>query len=228
MESLTPLPEPVADPVYELRIYRIAAGRARDMEARVQGDFRTLFPKHGIRPLACWSTMVSPVSPSFIYLTGWPGMELRNAGWAGFYGDPEWADVRARTNAGSELVESYEIVFLRALLPWNAEPGQVAFSELVIQNTAVGKGVAVAAELAEHTLPALSAAGARIHGAFDLLSGRLLPAVALFIGWDSLDQRDKALAKLDARCNALRAAGSSVLLDRAEQHLLRPLEVDWA
>lgn len=228
MESLTLLPEPAADPIHELRIYRVAAGRARDMEARVQSDFRTLFPKHGIHPLACWSTVVSPVSPSFVYLTGWPGMEQRNAGWAGFYGDPEWAEVRARTNAGSELVESYEIMFVRPLSPWNGGVGQAAFSEMIIQNTAVGKGVAVAAELTEHTLPLLTAEGARVHGAFDLLSGRLLPAVALFVGWDSLDQRGAALTKLDERCNALRDAGSPVLLDRAEQHLLRPLEVDWA
>lgn len=232
MESSTKLPESALDladdPFCELRIYRVAAGRAHDMEARVTGDLCTLFPKNGIRPLASWSTLVSPVAPAFVYLTSWRNMNQRSASWAGFYRDPEWAEVRARTNAGSELVENYEIMFVRALSPWTGGVAQAAFSELIIQNTAVGKGVAVAAELAEYTFPALSAEGARVHGAFDLLSGRLLPAVALFVGWDSLDQRSHALTKLDGRCNALRAVGSPVLLDRAEQHLLRPLEVDWA
>jgi NIPSNAP len=211
-----------------LRIYRVAAGRARDMEARVQGDLRTLFPKHGIRPLASWSTMVSPVSPAFVYLTPWRNMNERSASWAGFYSDSEWTEVRTRTNGASELVESYEIMFVRALTPWAGEVGGAAFSELIIQTTAIGKTMAVIAELNEHTIPALTAEGARVHGVFDLISGRALPALAMFVGWDSLEQRAAALTSLDVRCNELRATGSPMLLDRAEQHLLRPVEVNWA
>jgi hypothetical protein len=198
------------------------------MEARVQGDLRTLFPKHGIRPLASWSTMVSPVSPAFVYLTPWRNMNQRSASWAGFYSDPRWAEVRTRTNAGSELVESYEILFVRALTPWAGDMEGSAFSELIIQTSAIGKTLAVATELIEHTVPALTAEGARVHGVFDLMSGRPLPAQAMLIGWDSLKQRAAALAKLDERCNSMRASGNHVLLDRAEQHLLRHVEVDWA
>jgi hypothetical protein len=172
--------------------------------------------------------MVSPVSPALVYLTPWRNMNQRSASWAGFYSDPEWAEVRTRTNAGSELVESYEIMFVRALTPWVGDVSGAAFSELIVQTTAIGKTVAVAAELNACTVPALRAEGARIHGVFDLMTGRPLPALAMFVGWDSLDQRAAALAKLDERSNALRAAGTAVLLDRAEQHLLRPVEVDWA
>jgi hypothetical protein len=228
MEDSTPLPELDADPIHELRIYRVAAGRARDMEARVQADLRTLFPKHGIRPLASWSTLVSPVSPAFVYLTPWPDMNQRSASWAGFYSDPEWRDVRARTNGGSELVESFEIMFVRALTPWTGAVERSAFSELIIQTTAIGKTSAVTAELIDHTIPALAAEGAQVHGVFDLISGRPLPALAMFVGWNSLDQRAAALAKLDARSLAARAANKAVLLDRAEQHLLRHVAVDWA
>jgi hypothetical protein len=216
------------DPFCELRIYRVAAGRTLDMEARVQGDLRSLFPKHGIRPLASWSTKVSPVSPAFVYLTPWRNMSQRSASWAGFYSDPEWAEVRTRTNAGSELVESYEIMFVRALTPWVGDVSGAAFSELIVQSTAIGKTPAIMAELAEHTVPALTAEGARVHGVFDLMSGRPLPALAMFVGWDSLEQRAAAQVKLDERSSALRSTGGSVLLDRAEQHLLRHVEVDWA
>jgi hypothetical protein len=227
-ESSTLLPELADDPFCELRVYRVAAGRARDMEARVQGDLRTLFPKHGIRPLAGWSTLVSPVSPAYVYLTPWRNMNQRSAAWAGFYSDPEWVELRTRTNAGSELVESYEIMFVRALRPWAGEVGGTAFSELIIQTTAIGKTLAVMAELNEHTVPTLTGEGARVQGVFDLMTGRPLPTLAMFVGWDSLEQRAAALASLDARSNALRATGTAVLLDRAEQHLLRPVEVDWA
>jgi hypothetical protein len=197
------------------------------MEARVQGDLRTLFARHGIRPLAGWFTMVSPVSPAFVYLTPWRNMNLRSASWAGFYGDPEWAEVRHRTNSGSELVESYEIMFLRTVTPWVDKVKNAAFSELIIQTTAIGKTGAVVAELRDYAIPALATAGARVHGTFDIMSGRSLPAIAVFVGWDSLEQRGGAMAKLDERLQAVRATGNDVLLERSEQHLLRAVEVDW-
>jgi NIPSNAP len=216
------------DPFCELRIYRVAAGRLHDMESRVRNDLRTLFPKHGIRPLAGWLTTVSPVSPAYVYVTPWRNMNERSAAWAGFYGDPEWAEVRTRTNAGNELVESYEIMFLRAVTPWSDAPALPAFSELIIQSTAVGKSSAVVAELNEAVLPILTGEGAHIMGVFDMMSGRPLPALVFLLGWDSLDQRSAAMTKLDHRTSAARAAGSPVLLDRAEQHLLRGVPVDWA
>jgi hypothetical protein len=61
-----------------------------------------------------------------------------------------------------------------------------------------------------------------------MMSGRPLPSLAFLVGWDSLEQRSAALAKLDARSQAGRASGGPVLLERAEQHLMRHLPVDWA
>lgn len=217
-----------ADPFCELRIYRVAAGRALDMEARVQGDLRTLFARHGIRPLACWSTLVSPASPAFVYLTPWRNMNERSASWAGFYSDPDWAEVRARTNSGSELVESYEVMFVRAIVPWAEPAAAPAISELIFQSYAIGRTGAVTEELNRHTAPMLESAGARVHGIFDMISGRSLPTLAIFAGWDSLEQRSTAFARLDERANSRRASGAPVLLDRAEQHLMRYLAVDWA
>jgi hypothetical protein len=221
-------PDLADDPFFELRIYRVAAGRARDMEARVQGELNTLFPKHGIRPLAGWSTVVSPISPAFIYVTPWRNMNERSAAWAGFYSDPLWAEVRNRTNNGSELVESYEIMFLRALTAWVGEEERPTFTELVIQNCAIGKTMAVTAELYGQMLPILAREGAHVHGIFDMISGRPMPTLVHIIGWNSLDQRAAAFEKLDERSNAKRAAGDGTLLDRAEQHLMKNVPVNWA
>jgi NIPSNAP len=228
MEGSTKLPDLADDPFCELRIYRVAAGRALDMEARVKGELNTLFPNHGIRPLASWTTMVSPVSPAFIYIMPWRNMNERSAAWAGFYTDPHWAEVRNRTNAGSELVESYEIMFVRAVTPWVGEVERPAFSELIIQNCTIGKIMAVTAELKDHYVPLLTGEGARVHGIFDMMSGRPLPTLATFIGWESLEQRTAAIAKFEKHLNDSRAAGEPVLLDRAEQHLMRHVAVDWA
>ncbi|MEY4502542.1 MAG: hypothetical protein RIS52_2432 [Pseudomonadota bacterium] len=221
-------PDLTSDSFCELRVYRVAAGRAREMEARVQQDLRTLFPKHGIRPHAGWSTIVSPVSPAYVYLTPWRTMEDRSTSWAHFYSDPEWAEVRARTNAGAELVESYEVMFVRAVSPWVAKADGLAFVELVIQATAIGKTAAVLAELDDHVLPTLKAAGAHVFGIFDMISGRALPAQVSIIGWESLEQRSAVNAQLQARANAIRGAGLASLFGRAEHHLMTDVPVDWA
>lgn len=232
MAGATKLPDPASDPgddpFCELRIYRVAAGRALDMESRVQGDLRALFAKHGIRPHAGWSTVVSPVAPAFIYLTPWQNMNQRSASWAGFYSDPGWAEVRGRTNGSSELVESYEILFVRAIMPWRGGAETAVFSELIIQSCAIGKTVAVTAELNQHTVPIIAGEGAQVHGVFDMMSGRPLPTLVMLVGWDSLEQRSAALARLDERAQANRAAGNPVLLERAEQHLMRHVPVAWA
>jgi NIPSNAP len=227
-EGSTKLPDIADDPFWELRIYRVAAGRSRDMAARVQGDLRTLFPKHGIRPAAGWLTTVSPVAPAYVYVTPWRSMSERSKAWAGFYSDPEWAEVRTRSNAGSELVENYEIMFVRAVNPWSDVPAQLAFCELIIQSTAVGKSDAVLAELNDAVLPILKGEGAHVHGVFDMMSGRPMPALIFLLGWNGLDQRAAAFEKLDARSNAARLSGNPVLLDRSEQHLLQHMPVDWA
>jgi NIPSNAP len=219
----TRLPDLADDPFCEMRIYSVAAGRVRDMESRVQGYLKTLFPKHGIRPLAGWSTMVSSVSPAFVYVTPWRNMNERSKSWAGFYSDPEWADVRSRTNAGSELVESFEVMFLRAVVPWLAPTGASTFYELMIQSTAIGKGASVLVNLTARVLPILQRDGARVQGVFEIMSGRPLPALVFVLGWDSLEQRSITLSKLDAQ-----SAGETPLFLRAEHHLMRHVPVDWA
>ena len=88
--------------------------------------------------------------------------------------------------------------------------------------------MAVTAELNQHTVPILAGEGARVHGVFDMMSGRPLPSLVFLLGWDSHEQRAAAMTRLDERAQANRAAGNPVLFDRAEQHLMRHLPVDWA
>ena len=101
--------------IFELRFYKIAHGREGDMLARVQQDWNVLFPRHGIRPLGCWTAVSAKTLPMFVYITPFKDMADREACWAGFYGDTDWHEARTRTNAGSELVERYDICFVRGL-----------------------------------------------------------------------------------------------------------------
>jgi hypothetical protein len=173
--------------------------------------------------------IAGPASPLFVYLTPWRHMMERSKCWAGFYSDPAWAEARTRTNAGSELVESYEIMFLRAVRDWAPTPtADCPIVEMVIQSVTIGQAPAVREEVLHTTVPTLEAAGATVLGAYDILSGRPLPSMVFFIGWQDMEQRAAALSQLDQRLNAPRAGGKTQLLGRAEQYLMRSVPVDWA
>lgn len=220
------------DPIYELRLYQVAPGRMRHMEARVQQDLSTIFPRHGIRPVGGWRVVAGPNAPLYIYLTPFRHMQQRTEAWAGFYADPAWAECRNRTNGGSELVQRYDILLLRAIAGWDNEAavadGEPApLMEMVMQQVAVGQTMAVRAELLEGSLPVLREAGATVHGVFEVMSGGAMPAVVTFVGWRDLEQRELAMAALDQRQLALRDAGKQPLLERGDQHLMRSVPVRW-
>lgn len=220
------------DPIYELRLYQVAPGRMPDMEARVQNDLKTIFPRHGIVPLGGWKAIAGPDAPVYVYLTPFRHMQQRSEAWAGFYADPAWSECRARTNAGSELVPRYDILFLRAITEWQSEPVVAAgedapLMEMIMQDVAVGQAMAVRSEILEATVPALRAAGATVHGVFDMMSGPSMPNVVFFVGWTSLEQREQAMAALDLRLVAARKAGKVPLYERANQYLMRPVAVNW-
>ena len=222
------------DPIYELRLYSVASGRLRDMESRAQKDLCTLFPRHGVRPLGTWSVVAGPTAPLFVYLTPWRHMQQRTQSWAGFYGDPAWAEARTRTNAGGELVERYEILLLRAVTDWEPSPSGSGNSsaaplvEMVIQSVAIGQTAAVRNEILQSTVPALRASGANVHGVFDVMSGRPLPSTVFFISWQNMEQRSQALEALDLKAIETRADGKVPLMERGDQYLMRPVPVDWA
>ena len=220
------------DPIYELRLYKVAPGRISHMEERVQQDLCTTFPRHGIRPVGGWRVVAGPNAPLYIYLTPFRHMQERSDAWAGFYSDPAWAECRTRTNAGSELVQRYDILFVRAISGWTPEAAVAAghpapLMEMVIQEVAVGQTVAVRAEVLEGSLPALRDAGASVHGVFEVMSGGAMPAIVMFLGWTSIEQRELAMAALDARQLSLRAAGRPALLERSDQYLMRTVPVEW-
>ncbi|KJS09613.1 MAG: hypothetical protein VR73_01785 [Gammaproteobacteria bacterium BRH_c0] len=222
------------DRIYELRFYNVAPGRDADMRSRVQNDLAWLFPRHGIRPIAGWSAISAQSLPMFIYITQWRNMIERNRHWAGFYADPDWQEVRNRTNRGSELVEDYEIFFLREMSPWLqlASTGN-ELDELVIHHTLVGKGLAVANALRERELPALEKNGARVQGAFDVMSGCRLPAAITVLRWQDFAARREAerLLSSDQQLQQARASDRELfnanLIGHSSSFLLEPVPVDW-
>jgi hypothetical protein len=220
--------------IFELRFYNVAPGRDADMRARAQNDLKWLFPRHGVRPLACWSAIAAPSLPLFVYITPFKDMNERNQCWGGFYSDPDWQEVRNRTNAGSELVEHFEIYFVRALSTWQPKaPSDGTLDEILFQRTLVGKSLASSQALIDSETAALERAGASVMGHFDVISGRTLPSAVSFLQWQDWQARrtaEQALEKDDvllAKRDAERKLYGQTLIERKGSYLLEPVTVAW-
>lgn len=181
-----------ADAFHELRIYSVEPGRTADMLDRVQGPLKVLFGRHGIRVQGDWTAAAGPGCPAYIYLMRWESWAQRETAWGGFYADPQWHDVRTRTNRGTELVERYELHFLREAAPWVAAPQHITCRELVVARCNVGASRAAHELMCADIPAALAPSGGVLLGAFEFITGVDLPRFALWVGWRDFASRQQA------------------------------------
>src|ERR1700748_1582742 len=99
--------------IYELRLYSVTPGRMGDLHARIRDHVPSLFEKHGVSCIGRWSSAAGPRSPLFAYLIAHESYEARESTWGSLYSDPQWLSMRAATNAGSEMIERYDLFFLK-------------------------------------------------------------------------------------------------------------------
>lgn len=181
----------------ELRLYEVAPGRMDDMLARYRGPLRELFARHGIEVAGAWHADFGPRAPLFIYLMHWPSLEARSQAWGGFYADPQWARVRNETNAGSELVERYDLNFLSPITPLSIdtlEPMQEL--ELHLCQVSIGASAAARQWLQAQAPLVLRASGGQLLGAYECMTGNDLPSACAFVGWRDTQARRNASSVL--------------------------------
>ncbi|MBA4222535.1 MAG: hypothetical protein C0458_17535 [Methylobacterium sp.] len=221
--------------LYELRIYKIAPGRLPDMERRFREDISALFPRHSIRIVGSWAALAGPAIPAFVYLMRWSDLAERSAAFARFGGDPDWLEARARTNGPSELVESYEIQFLRALeSPGICEPmafKQDGLFELSLWAAANGQAAAMREALLHNEMPARTKAGASLVAAFEAVTGPRLPGLLSLVSWPDAATWQRSQSGIDAalaeRVEADLGRKGRYVLGHADRFLLRPVDVNW-
>ena len=169
----------------------------------------------------------------FCDIMEWHDVAERDAAWGSFYADPDWARIRAETNAGSEMIRENQLQFLKpipALCPGGPSyTGPDSLHQLLVYKTAIGQTAAVNGFLADSFLPQVQAAGAGVMGVCDVISGPAMPAVAIFLNWQDETAwrrgwRNFTLgaAMVDA-CETQRATHGQTLLDRGEIILMDPL-----
>ena len=107
--------------IFEMRFYAVTHGRTADANARFTGQLPELFARHDVQCAGAWNALAGPGAPRFVYLLAYRDFAHREAAWSGFYADPQWAMVRAQTNAGHEMIESHDLFFLKPNATWELD-----------------------------------------------------------------------------------------------------------
>ncbi|MDP3068948.1 MAG: NIPSNAP family protein [Opitutaceae bacterium] len=105
-----------AGPAYELRTYHVLPGRMPAMLARFRDHTVKLFERHGMVNVGYWTPADEKAGEGakLIYLLEHKSREAATASWKAFGADPQWQDVRKKSEADGKIVAKVESLFLTA------------------------------------------------------------------------------------------------------------------
>jgi len=104
---------PAEGSVYELRVYTAAEGKLPDLLKRFREHTRHLFERHGMKNVAYWTATDEPKKANtLIYILKYPSREAATASWKAFQDDPEWQQVRNKSEENGKLVEKVDSTFM--------------------------------------------------------------------------------------------------------------------
>jgi hypothetical protein len=99
--------------VYELRVYHVFEGKLDDLLRRFREHTTKLFERHGIKNVAYWVPTDDPLKgKTLIYILAHASREAATANWQAFRSDPEWVQVRDKSEENGKLVEKIDSTFM--------------------------------------------------------------------------------------------------------------------
>src|SRR5881394_545180 len=102
-----------SDVVYELRVYHCFEGKLPDLLRRFREHTTKLFERHGMKNLAYWTPLDEPAkSNTLIYVLAHASREAAAASWKAFQADPEWVEVRDKSEANGKIVEKVDSTYM--------------------------------------------------------------------------------------------------------------------
>ena len=105
--------ESSAETVFELRVYHAAEGKLSDLLKRFRDHTTKLFEKHGLKNVAYWTPLDDPAkSNTLIYILAHPSREAAAANWKAFQADPEWIEVKEKSEANGKLIEQVDSTYM--------------------------------------------------------------------------------------------------------------------
>ena len=90
--------------IHELRVYEAVPGRLPALLKRFETDTLRLMARHGFSPVGFWTTVIGESSQNLHYILAWASLAEREQKMGAFGRDPEWAQVKDKTEAGGQLV----------------------------------------------------------------------------------------------------------------------------
>ena len=109
--------------VYELRVYTAADGKLPDLLKRFREHTTKLFERHGMKNVAYWTATDDPKKANtLVYILKYPSREAASANWKAFQDDPEWQQVRNKSEENGKLVEKVDSTFM-VLTDFSAKVG---------------------------------------------------------------------------------------------------------
>ncbi len=97
--------------LYEMRSYYVVPGRLPDIVARFRDHTTGIFERIGIKNVGYWTELVGR-NDLLVYIIAFEDMADREAKWEKFITDPEWVEVKTRTEANGQIVRYLENRFL--------------------------------------------------------------------------------------------------------------------
>ena len=91
--------------LHELRIYRAMPGKLPALHQRFEEHTVKILKKHGIRPIGFWTTLIGESNQDITWMIEWDSLAEREAKWRALSMDPEWMDIKAKTEAEGALIE---------------------------------------------------------------------------------------------------------------------------
>jgi len=111
------------EPVYELRVYTATEGKLPELLKRFREHTTKLFERHGIKNVAYWTATDEPKKANtLVYILKYASRDAATASWKAFQDDPEWQQVRTKSEENGKLVEKVESTFM-ALTDFSSKVG---------------------------------------------------------------------------------------------------------
>ncbi|MBM7564865.1 NIPSNAP family protein [Paenibacillus sacheonensis] len=98
--------------LYELRIYHVVPGRLQAILDRFEKDTIRIFAKHGMKVTNFWVDADESKNELY-YVLEHPDAAARERNFQAFSNDPEWLDLKKRTELNGPLHEGIDIIYMK-------------------------------------------------------------------------------------------------------------------
>jgi hypothetical protein len=98
------------DMLYELRIYTMHDGRMDAILERFSKHTLGIFERLGMKVTDFWIDQTG--LPKLYYVMEYKDMEERQQQWDTFRGDPEWNEVRRKSEESGPILEKMDVIYM--------------------------------------------------------------------------------------------------------------------